>query len=801
MKKLVLVESPSKAHTINKYLGKDYIVKATVGHIKNLPKNSIGVDIENGFEPKYEIIKGKEKTTGEIKKLAKNADTIYLAPDPDREGEAIAWNIKELIDEIKGKKPEIKRVLFHEITKDKVIKAIENPTELNKSMYESQKARRILDRLVGYNLSPFLWEKIRMGLSAGRVQSVALYLIAEKEREVNKFVEEEFWTIRALFDITNKHKNTKKTGKEQATFALNIEGDLVKINGKEPKIENEGAATELKTELLEIGKNYSVEEIAKKQVVRKPPSPFITSTLQQEAAKILRFSVKKTMSVAQKLYEGIEVGEVEGVSGKSMGPIGLITYMRTDSTRISSEAEGHVKDFIGRIYGSDYLPVSTVKKKSKAGADAKKVQDAHEAIRPTNVSLVPKKIKDFLTPDEYKLYNLIWTYFTASFMSVSIYDRYSITLKGIGRDSQNDKSKEYSFRTTESVLKFDGFQRVINENIRTKTEDTENEKKEGDTLPALLKVFEFLSEGDPAVIKKVDTFQHFTLPPSRYTEASLVKALDENGIGRPSTYQSIISNIKNKDYVTTTTETALRRSTEQAKATSSPANAPKKGGSTLKFKPTELGIIVSDILKAGFSDIINLKFTANMEVKLDNIEKGLMSKNDLLTDFYDKFMKSFNAAKKNIKNIKGTSEPTDIICEKCGKPMVIKMGRFGKFLACSGYPECKNTKEIVKENTDNSAAMEETDEICEKCGKPMVIKMGRFGKFLACSGYPECKNTKPVPVKHNKSKISCPTDCGGYLTEKRTKKGRRFFGCSNYPKCDYATWTLPAETKKETGEH
>jgi len=734
MKKLVLVESPSKAHTINKYLGKDYIVKATVGHIKNLPKNSIGVDIENGFEPKYEIIKGKEKTTGEIKKLAKNADIIYLAPDPDREGEAIAWNIKELIDEIKGKKPEIKRVLFHEITKDKVVKAIENPTELNKPMYESQKARRILDRLVGYNLSPFLWEKIRMGLSAGRVQSVALYLIAEKEREVNKFVEEEFWTIRALFDITNKHKNTKKTGKGQAAFALSIEGDLVKINGKEPKIESEAAATKLKTELLEIGKDYSIEEIAKKQVVRKPPSPFITSTLQQEAAKTLRFSVKKTMSVAQKLYEGIEVGEVEGVSGKSIGPIGLITYMRTDSTRISSEAEGHVKDLIGQTYGSDYLQGGTVKKKSKAGADAKKVQDAHEAIRPTDVSLVPKKIKDFLTPDEYKLYNLIWTYFTASFMSASIYDRYSITLKGIGRDLQNNERKEYSLRTTESVLKFDGFQRVINENIRAKTEDKE---KEGDTLPALLKVFEFLSEGDPSVIKKVDTFQHFTLPPPRYTEASLVKALDENGIGRPSTYQSIISNIKNKDYVATTTETAPRRSAEQAKNTS-PANAPQKGGSTLKFKPTELGIIVSDILKAGFSDIINLKFTANMEVKLDNIEKGLIGKNDLLTDFYDKFMKSLKEAKKNIKNIKGTSEPTDIICEKCGKPMVIKMGRFGKFLACSGYPECKNKEN--KENTDNSASMEETDEICEKCGKPMVIKMGRFGKFLACSGYPECKN-------------------------------------------------------------
>ena len=783
MKNLVLVESPSKANTINKYLGTDYIVKATVGHIKNLPKSSIGVDIENGFEHKYEIIKGKEKVVEEIKKLAKNADTVYLAPDPDREGEAIAWNIKEIIDEIKGKKPEIKRVLFHEITKDKVIHAIENPTVLNKSMYESQKARRILDRLVGYNLSPFLWEKIRRGLSAGRVQSIALYLIVEREKEINAFVKEEFWTVKALFDIKNKDNN----------YSANIEGELVKINGKEPAIKTEKEADELKEILLKIAGGYAIGDIIKKQASRKAPLPFITSTLQQEAAKILRFPVKKTMSVAQKLYEGIELGSVEGVSNKPMGPLGLITYMRTDSTRISAESEGHAKEFINNTYGSDYLyDKSGIKRKGKAAAEAKKVQDAHEAIRPTNILLTPGKIKNYLTPDEYKLYNLIWTYFTASLMSESIYDQYSLTVKGLYEEPKNTKKTEYGFKTTESILKFDGFQKVINENLKNKEDsDDENETPPEKSSSSIIKIFELLSKGDPASVKKVDTLQHFTSPPPRYTEASLVKALDENGIGRPSTYQSIIANIKTKDYVAMTTETKY--------SASSSADVSKKGGSTQKFKPTELGMTVSDILKAGFSDIINLKFTANMEVGLDNIENGLINKNDLLTDFYDKFMKSFKDAKVNIKNIKGSSEPTDIICEKCGKPMVIKMGRFGKFLACSGYPECKNTKELPKDNANNegnTADTEETGEICEKCGKPMIIKAGRYGKFLSCSGYPECKNIKPIPVKLNKSKIPCPTGCGGYLVEKRTKKGRKFFGCSSYPKCDYAAWTLQPEKAK-----
>ena len=765
MKNLVLVESPSKAHTINKYLGEDFIVKATVGHIKNLPKNTLGVDIKNDFEPKYEIIKGKEKTIEEIKKIAKNVETVYLAADPDREGEAIAWNIKEIIDTIKGKKPDVKRVLFNEITKDAIKNAIKNPTSLNEPMYESQKARRILDRLVGYNLSPFLWEKVRRGLSAGRVQSVALYLIAEREKEINGFKKEEFWTVTALFDI----KENK---------IISIECELFKINGKEPKIKNEEEVSGLKEKLLKTD-NYKIEEIGKKQSSRKPPLPLITSTLQQEAAKILRFPVKKTMTIAQKLYEGVELGTVEGVSNKPLGPVGLITYMRTDSTRISGMSAAAAKNFIENSFGKEYLNKSEFNKgKGKAG----KIQDAHEAIRPTDVLLTPKKIKEYLTPDEYKLYNLIWTYFVASLMSESIYDQYSIVIKGIYNEPQADKNTAYTFKTTESVLNFDGFQKVINEsavgtssNIKAKS-DGEGLEDAEESRSSILKIFALLTKGDPADIKKVDTFQHFTSPPPRYTEATLVKALDENGIGRPSTYQSIIANIKNKDYVAMTTESA---------------DASKKGGSTQKFKPTELGMTVSDILKAGFSDIVDLKFTANMEAKLDGIEKGAMSRKELLANFYDQFMKSFDAAKMNIKNIKGTSEPTDIICEKCGKPMVIKMGRFGKFLACSGYPECKNTKEIPKENPEGGAQADETDEICEKCGKPMVIKTGRYGKFLSCSGYPECKNIKPIPVKHNKSKIPCPTGCGGYLVEKRTKKGRKFYGCSNYPKCDYAAWTLP----------
>ncbi len=787
MKNLVLVESPSKAHTINKYLGKDFIVKATVGHIKNLPKNTLGVDIKNDFEPKYEIIKGKEKTIEEIKKIAKNVETVYLAADPDREGEAIAWNIKEIIDTIKGKKPDVKRVLFNEITKDAIKNAIKNPTSLNEPMYESQKARRILDRLVGYNLSPFLWEKVRRGLSAGRVQSVALYLIAEREKEIKGFKKEEFWTVTALFDI----KENK---------IISIECELFKINGKEPKIKNEEEVSGLKEKLLKTD-NYKIEEIGKKQSSRKPPLPLITSTLQQEAAKILRFPVKKTMTIAQKLYEGVELGTVEGVSNKPLGPVGLITYMRTDSTRISGMSAAAAKNFIENSFGKEYLNKNEFNKgKGKAG----KIQDAHEAIRPTDVLLTPKKIKEYLTPDEYKLYNLIWTYFVASLMSESIYDQYSIVIKGIyniseapahrsgalmsAGDAQADKNTAYTFKTTESVLNFDGFQKVINEsavgtssNIKAKS-DGEGLEDAEESRSSILKIFALLTKGDPADIKKVDTFQHFTSPPPRYTEATLVKALDENGIGRPSTYQSIIANIKNKDYVAMTTESA---------------DASKKGGSTQKFKPTELGMTVSDILKAGFSDIVDLKFTANMEAKLDGIEKGAMSRKELLANFYDQFMKSFGAAKMNIKNIKGTSEPTDIICEKCGKPMVIKMGRFGKFLACSGYPECKNTKEIPKENAEGGAHADETDEICGKCGKPMVIKTGRYGKFLSCSGYPECKNIKPIPVKHNKSKIPCPTGCGGYLVEKRTKKGRKFYGCSNYPKCDYAAWTLPKPAEGE----
>ena len=787
MKNVVLVESPSKANTINKYLGKDYTVKATVGHIKNLPKNALSVDVAKGFEAKYEIIKGKEKTVEEIKKLAKNADTVYLAPDPDREGEAIAWNIKEIIDEIKGKKPEIKRVLFHEITKDKVIDAIKHPLELNGAMYESQKARRILDRLVGYNLSPFLWEKIRRGLSAGRVQSIALYLIVEREKEISAFKKEEYWTIKAFFSLEGG-----ETGAKGKSRSAGIEGDLFKIDGKEPQIKNEDEAGKLKENLLLIGNGYSIEEIVKKQASRKPPLPLITSTLQQEAAKMLRFPVKKTMSVAQKLYEGIELGAVDGVSGKPMGPVGLITYMRTDSTRISSEAENAAKDYIKNVYGQEYVSGKGAARKGKGGAEAKKVQDAHEAIRPTNILLTPGNIKHYLTPDEYKLYNLIWTYFTASFMSESLYDQYSLTLKGTGGGLKKSAESSYLFKTTESVLKFDGFLKVVNANFKNKEEAEEEDADTGDTdsgqhSHSIIKIFELLSKGDPASIKKADAFQHFTSPPPRYTEASLVKALDENGIGRPSTYQSIIANIKTKDYVIMTTESS---------------DAAKKGSSTQKFKPTELGMTVSDILKAGFSDIINLKFTANMESELDNIEKGLITKNDLLSDFYGKFMKSFGDAKKNIKNIKGTSEPTDLKCEKCGKPMVIKMGRYGKFLSCSGYPECKNTKQLNKETgapaAEGAPASEETGEICEKCGKPMVIKMGRYGKFLSCSGYPECKNIKPLPARHSSSaKIPCPTGCGGYITEKRTKKGRRFYGCSNYPKCEYAAWSLPSITASE----
>ena len=797
MKNLVIVESPSKANTINKYLGDNYSVKATMGHIKDLPKSKIGVDIEHGFEPFYEIIKGKEKTTEEIKKYAKAADTVFLAADPDREGEAIAWNVKEIIDTIKGKKPAVKRVLFNEITKDAVNEAIKNPTELNKSMFESQKARRILERLVGYNLSPFLWKKVGRGLSAGRVQSVTLYLIVEREKEINNFVKEEYWTLSAVFSIRNSAGNS-----------FTITSELAKINKKEPEIKNAGEAEDIKNSLLNI-KEYKIYSIGRKSVKRNSPAPLITSTRQQEAFKTVRFSVKKTMNIAQKLYEGIELGKVENIGKGKLGLTGLITYMRTDSIRISDAAAKAANELIVKEFGKDFAKngAAVISKKQKA----KKIQDAHEAIRPSNVFLTPEKIKNYLSADEYKLYKLIWTYFVASQMSQSIYDQYSIVISGKGEDEN-----EYLFKTAESVLKFEGYLKILNKlhehyredsgsdsgdesNLNTdnsanstynnKKSENKNNKtgyKEQDSK-YISKIFEVLKENDPAFIQDLNLAQHFTAPPSRYTEASLVKALDENGVGRPSTYQTIISNIKNKDYVETETETS----------------------SVAKFKPTELGIVVSDILKEGFPDILDIKFTANMENKLDEIENGTLDKNTLLKEFYDKLIERLEVAGKDIASIKGTSIPTDIVCDKCGKPMVVKFGRFGKFLACSGYPECKNTRELSSntennitgaqnlsssggsENDENSSHIHQEEEpaiLCEKCGKPMVLKSGRFGKFLACSGYPECKNTKPVPLKSN---IPCPNGCGGYLAIKKTKTGKRFYGCSNYPNCNYTTWKLP----------
>ncbi len=797
MKNLVIVESPSKANTINKYLGDNYSVKATMGHIKDLPKSKIGVDIEHGFEPFYEIIKGKEKTAEEIKKYAKAADTVFLAADPDREGEAIAWNVKEIIDTIKGKKPAVKRVLFNEITKDAVNEAIKNPTELNEFMFESQKARRILDRLVGYNLSPFLWKKVGRGLSAGRVQSVTLYLIVEREKEINNFVKEEYWTLSAVFLIRNSAGNS-----------FTITSELAKINSKDPEIKNAEEAEDIKNLLLSITE-YKINSIGRKSVKRNSPVPLITSTMQQEAFKTIRFSVKKTMNIAQKLYEGIELGKVDNIGKGKLGLTGLITYMRTDSTRISDVAAKAANDFIVKEFGKDFAKngAAVVSKKQKT----KKIQDAHEAIRPSNVFLTPEKIKNYLSADEYKLYKLIWTYFVASQMSQSIYDQYSIVISGKGEDEN-----EYLFKTAESVLKFEGYLKILNKlhehyredsgsdsgdesNLNTdnsanstynnKKSENKNNKtgyKEQDSK-YISKIFEVLKENDPAFIQDLNLAQHFTAPPSRYTEASLVKALDENGVGRPSTYQTIISNIKNKDYVETETETS----------------------SVAKFKPTELGIVVSDILKEGFPDILDIKFTANMENKLDEIENGTLDKNTLLKEFYDKLIERLEVAGKDIASIKGTSIPTDIVCDKCGKPMVVKFGRFGKFLACSGYPECKNTRELSSntennitgaqnlsssggsENDENSSHIHQEEEpaiLCEKCGKPMVLKSGRFGKFLACSGYPECKNTKPVPLKSN---IPCPNGCGGYLAIKKTKTGKRFYGCSNYPNCNYTTWKLP----------
>ncbi|MBI5562534.1 MAG: type I DNA topoisomerase [Deltaproteobacteria bacterium] len=712
-KSLVIVESPAKAKTINKFLGKDFLVLASVGHVKDLPKSKLGIDIDNGFAPSYEVIKGKANTIKELKKAGKEAEAIYLAPDPDREGEAIAWHIAEEIDK---KHAKTHRVLFNEITEKAVRDAIVHPMPLDRSKYDAQQARRVLDRLVGYQVSPILWDKVRRGLSAGRVQSVAVRLICDREREIQAFKPQEYWSITA--ELANQGG---------AVFSAR----LAKKDNKKLEINGEAGAQAALSELK--GADYAVAEVETKKVKRNPAAPFTTSKLQQEASRKLGYTAKKTMMLAQQLYEGIEIG--------ADGPVGLISYMRTDSTRISNEAVSAARSLIEARFGAAYLPAKPNVYKSKKSA-----QDAHEAIRPTCFEHPPDAVDDYLTKDQWRLYDLIWKRFIACQMSPALIDQTSARIS----------AGAYTFNASGSTVKFQGFMAVYVEG-----KDVEEEKEE--KLPPLKK-------GEGLNLRSITPEQHFTQPPPRFTEATLVKELEEKGIGRPSTYAAIISTIQDREYV-------LKEKTQ--------------------LKPTELGFLVTDLLIASFPEILDAEFTAHMEEELDLIEEGKMAWTKAMEEFYGPFKASLDKARVDMKNVKTEEVATDLVCEKCGKGMVIKWGRKGKFLACSGYPECKNTMDFTIGGDGKVVAVERktetTDALCPKCGAQMVIKSGRFGKFIACSKYPECKTTQPYSTG-----IPCPNGDGGKLMERRTKKGRVFFSCSLYPNCDYATWQLPKDKEKES---
>ncbi|HET9742951.1 MAG TPA: type I DNA topoisomerase [Terriglobales bacterium] len=776
-KSLVIVESPAKAKTINKYLGKDYEVEASLGHVKDLPKSKIGVDLDNDFEAEYVVIPGKEKVLTNLKKKAKNASAIYLAPDPDREGEAIAAHLFEELGDSKPKRKRssgtpIHRVSFNEITQKAVRAAFEHPRDIDWNLVDAQQTRRVLDRIVGYQISPLLWDKVRRGLSAGRVQTVALRLIVEREREIKAFEKKEYWTIDA-------HLSGAKPPAFDARF-IGIGGDKTEIpNGEESeKITGALRAAE-----------WSVRSVEKKERRRSATPPFTTSKFQQDASRKLRFSVKRAMMIAQRLYEGVEVGDE--------GSVGLITYMRTDSTRVSQDALDEVREMIGSNFGPEYLPETPNVYKSK-----KEAQEAHEAIRPSSVMRHPDSVKQYLHEDEFKVYKLIWQRFVASQMLPAVFDQTAVDVDAIA-------DRTYNFRVTGSVLKFDGFLKVYEESKEGKDEEDEALKHK---LPPL-------EEGQKLTLKELKPEQHFTEPPPRYNEASLVKDLEERGIGRPSTYAAIIGTIQERQYVQ------------------------KIGG---KFIPTEIGLVVTDLLVKNFPEIFDLQYTARLEEELDEIEEGKEKWTDAMSDFYKRFEKNLKYAQKHMENVKRMEKPTDEKCERCGSPLVLKWGKFGSFFACSAYDKedpnsCTFTKENAIDLPDlENADLQETsqEEYCENCGRTMVLKRGRFGQFMACTGYPECKTTrrldqgKRVPdvpleeicpkcgrnmvlrhgrygefiscsgypeckyVKQNFIGVKCPQCKDGELVEKKARRrGNIFYGCSNYPNCDFTSAYKPVAEK------
>ena len=766
-KALVIVESPAKAKTINKYLGKEYVVKASLGHIKDLPKRDLAVDVDHGFEPRYEVIEGKKKLIADLKQTARKVQEVYLAADPDREGEAICYHLQE---ELGDKKNGLRfyRVMFNEITKKAVQKAFEKPGQVNIDLVDAQQARRVLDRLVGYKISPLLWDKVRRGLSAGRVQTVALRLVVEREREIRAFLKREYWTI-----------DVDLAGKKPPLLTAR----LIRQNDETPEIGAKEAADGIVTHLE--GADYVVRSVGTREKKRNPVAPFITSTLQQESSRKLRFSVKRTMMLAQRLYEGVVIGKE--------GEVGLITYMRTDSTRVSQDALSDARLYIAERYGKEFLPEAANIYKSKKDA-----QDAHEAIRPTSMAFSPEVVAQYLAEDEMKLYRLVWNRFVACQMMPALFDQTTIDVAAKGKNGA-----DYLFRATGSVLKFEGFLKAYQEG---KDQADEEDEELRHRLPAV-------AEGESLRFRAIKPEQHFTEPPPRYNEATLVKKLESDGVGRPSTYASILSTIQEREYVA------------------------KEGG---RFVPSELGMVVTDLLLESFDDIFDVNYTARMEEELDEIEEGKLDWRAAMAEFYERFDRDLKHAEEHMTNIKRMEKPTDLTCEKCGKPLVIKWGKHGSFIACTGYPECTYTRELTVDlpDVDKADLSEQADEeYCENCGRPMVLKKGRFGTFYACSGYPDCKTTKPIGgqqkkpdqpldekcpqcgsnlalktgrfgeftacsnyptckyVKQKTIGVKCPECSEGEISERRSRKGKTFYGCNRYPDCKFVAWAKPVAEK------
>ena len=705
-KRLVIVESPAKARTLKRYLGKDYTVKASMGHVRDLPKSSLGVEVENAFKPHYQVIRGKGKALAELRKAAKGAEAVFLAPDPDREGEAIAWHV---LQEIESKGPQaIHRVLFNEITPRAVKEAFDNPGQIDLDKVNAQQARRILDRLVGYKISPLLWDKVKRGLSAGRVQSVALRLVCDREREIRAFVTEEYWTIEAALEGSKPPAFTSK---------------LVRVGEDKPALATEADARAV-LDALE-GADYVVANVEKKERRRNPVAPFITASLQQEAARKLWFSAARTMTLAQRLYEGLDIGKE--------GALGLITYMRTDSPRVSAEAQAAARAYITQTYGENYLPARPPVYKAR-----RRAQEAHEAIRPTDVERTPERLRGLIGEPEWRLYQLIWQRFISSQMAPAVFDQTTVEIT----------ARELGFRATGRAVKFPGFTKIY-------TEGRDNGEEEADkALPPL-------EAGERLTLRELTPNQHFTQPPPRYSEASLVRVLEEKGIGRPSTYASILSIIKDREYV----EVENRR-----------------------FMPTELGLTVTDLLVKSFPDLLDVEFTANMEEALDEIEEGKKDWVEILEAFYVPFAERLEKAEVQMKNLKEEVEPTDEVCEECSSPMVKRWGKYGRFLACSDYPDCRNTRDLDAKPSESGGPEIAPDEgPCPKCGASLAVRKGRFGPFIACSSYPECRYVKPKTIG-----MACPEEgCGGELIERHSRRGKLFYGCSNYPDCRFAAWQRP----------